>query len=295
MPRTHHRMRGGRSRPSGDLRPYFFTREPADLFEEAFGELLKLRTSDAHPRAQHNIEQPNDLQQVVREQRTTLFAHDVFMQQVFGGDLDAYIAAVDDAAVMHDALAIFLHRQQGQADDATTKHCCGGHDASHEGGSPPRSVVHRSFEDRLLTSRSNEDAEDDGLFETDPTYDASAQWACRVERWAQSLFALPDTHDRDLYRVIVNVLQVPAKVAFGMSCGPCVSRAELSIAAVGYSQARTFLIRTLESLAACFGKGIGGRDSVHEFLDEGRELLADIESRLADITAAITQGEDDAQ
>lgn len=118
-------------------------------------------------------------------------------------------------------------------------------------------------------------------------YDRAFRWACRIDRWGRRLVATLQQPDDDLTRILANAVLVSAKIAFGFSAATDDDIPGFEIAVVGYHQAAIFLHRVLESLGACYGKRIGRPQTVHDLLDEGRDLLADIESRTAEYESEI--------
>ncbi|MBI2483456.1 hypothetical protein HYV74_04765 [Candidatus Uhrbacteria bacterium] len=250
-----------------DLRPYFFRREETDVLREALEELLVHRVATRSQESARGFER-----EVLREQRQTLFAYDTAMQHLFHGDVDAFCAALDDPRLMHERLAAMyrsLHEHPGTEDAASwhtrwqeehAEHHAWG--TAQEQSAPPEHVP--SLDD-------------------DPVYDLAFRWSCRVDRWSRRLYLDQRVHDRDLFRVVVNAALIPAKVAFGFSGALDHDASGMEAALIGYRQAAIFLVRVLESLANCYGKRVGRTPMVHELLDEGRELLADIEMKIAEI------------
>ena len=255
--------RNGRA---SEFHPYLFHRESSDVIAEAFTELLHQRTRPVRTAG------GDGEAEAVREQRWILFTHDEAMQQVFSGDFDAFCTALDDPKRMDERLRearrrIMRGASHTRGESATSEHLW---DAEH---------VHEHVHD-------HSDHEHPSL-DDDPIYDAAFRWACRTERWSRRLYVVQHTRDRDLFRIFINAPLVPAKVAFAFFGGGGGDLAGHEVALIGYRQAALFLGCTMDSLANCFGKRIGREQTVHALLDEGRELLADLESRLAEIEADI--------
>lgn len=278
---------GDRRSSRSNLHPYFFQRGPADVLEEAFSELLQRRL-----RPERSKGDEDDEREVIREQRWTLFVYDGAMQRLFNGDFDAFCAALDDPKRMHERLQGQFRRlareQGGRAVDAERPQ------EWDDRGAPVRHWEEAQSADTDAEAPCEECGEvhtrtEGGAasLDDDPIYDAAFRWACRTERWSRRLYAEQRVRDRDLFRVLINATLIPAKVAFGFSGGIDQDLAGLEVAAIGYRQAAIFLTRTLESLANCYGKRIGRPQTAHHLVDEGRELLADIESRLAEIESEI--------
>lgn len=269
-----HRFTDGSSRRSGrDRNPYLFHRDTVDVLEEAFRELLRLRMS---PAASQTSTPPRDpILRMLDEQWRTSFAYDPTMQRVFHGDVDAFCAAMADPERMAVALeSRFRELETIHArDDAP-----GMTDASWDEGNGSR----RAWEE---APESETDAP--SSFGDDPVYDEAFQWSCRAERWSRELLVRRKERDLDLVRIIASVTLVPAKVAFGFSGSVDNDVPGLETAALGYRLAAMVLSRVLESVGNCLAKGVGEEEFVHELLDDGRELLADIESRLAEIESEI--------
>lgn len=261
-----------------ELRPYFFQRDTSDLLEEAFETLLRQRV--AAPTSS-----PGDgayEREVIREQRWTLFGFDDMMQRVFAGDFDAFSAALDDPRRMHERLRDWFRRGDG-----VSKRTTHGSKSQRPSTWNDRSSPARSWEIGQAHHHDHEESHGPTSLDDDPIYDAAFRWACRTDRWSRRLSVGGHVRDRDLFRVVVNAPLVPAKVAYGFSGTIDDDLAGFEIAAIGYRQAATFLTRTVDSLANCHGKRIGRPQTVHDLMDEGRELLADVESKLAEIDAEI--------
>ncbi|MBI4434068.1 hypothetical protein HY632_04800 [Candidatus Uhrbacteria bacterium] len=259
-----------------DLRPYFFRRGETDVLREALEELLVQRVTTRPQEASRGFERD-----VLREQRQTLFAYDTAMQRLFHGDVDAFCAALDDPRLMHERLAAMYRTLRGD------------HGTESGGSAAWHTRWQEAHEGHALGPAHEHGAADDAMHEhlpsldDDPLYDHAFRWSCRLDRWSRRLYLDQRVHDRDLFRVVVNTNLIPAKVAFGFSGVVDHDRSGLEVALIGYRQATVFLLRVLESLAACYGKRIGRAQTVHELLDEGRELLADIEMKVAEIESQL--------
>jgi len=264
--------------PSSELRPYFFQRDTSDMLREAFDTLLRQRVgAPTNAGADGAYER-----EVIREQRWTLFAFDDAMQRVFAGDFEAFCAALNDPRRMHERLREWFRRSGGPAKRP----------AHGTKGKPPP-----AWDDHTAAARTWEtgDTHPDGQcaqhetasLDDDPVYGAAFRWSCRTDRWARRLLVGGRVRDRDLFRVVVNAPLVPMKVAYGFSGSLGGDLAGYETAAIGYRQAGIFLTRASDSLANCYGKRIGRPQSVHDLMDEGREVLADVESRTAEADAEI--------
>lgn len=279
---------------AGDPNPYFFQRDSFDVFEEAFDQLLRQRTPGARPVNAAIL----DEREVLREQRWTLFSYDVGMRRLFNDDFDAFCAAMDDPKLMHQRLEERLRKLlSGRNVDqsATDVNQLPGWDdhaaPARQWEGAQRSAKTTSGEAcqdcGKMHDRESEETEKPASLNDDPIYDAAFQWACRTDRWSRRTYFDQRVRDRDLFRVLMNATLVPAKVAFAFPGRVNDDLVGLEVAAIGYRQVAIFLSRVLESLANCYGKRIGHPKSVHNLADEGRELLADVESRLAEIDSEI--------
>lgn len=274
--------RSGRER-----NPYFFRREPADVLEEAFRELLRLRMAAASdggtptPASLRSSGPYGALHGALEEQWRTLFAYDPTMQRVFHGDVDAFCVAMTDPERMHAALESrfreleTLHAESETETEENTSPHAPAHRTEWSDGDTPA----RAWEE----SHTHAEHPHSSVLDEDPVYDAAFRWTCRVERWSRDLQVQQKLRDVDLFRISTNITLVPAKVAFGFSGGVDDDLAGLETGALGYRLAAILLTRVLDAMGNCYAKGLGEEKFVHEFLDEGRELLADIESRLAEI------------
>lgn len=268
------------------MSPYFFRRDTSDVLRETVEELFQLHLSAAMGRptpavAGRIAEQERE---VLREQRRTLFEHDDRMRELFRNDFDAFCAAMDNPDVLTHKL-----EEHQRARDARDGGDGRANEQPWDDESPGRSWEEQRMREEETQHVCAHDhahhkhAGDTPSLDTDPIYGAAFRWACRVERWARAHYAERKDKDRDLYRVCMNVLLVPAKVAYGFPGTVDASTPSMEVSAIGYRQASIFCMRVLDSLANCYGKRIGDRKATHAFLDEGRELLADIQSKLAEI------------
>lgn len=257
---------GGRS-PLVDLHPYFFHRDTADVARES------LRgTSSAH----REPSAPGTPEALLREQRRTLFAHDILFQQLFDGDFEAFCAALDEPWRLDERLRQrTLPRFHGDMSVLRTW---------DDLRAPTRSWESQRYSDEESLQETQQEGP---AFQGDPVYDHAFQFACRAERWSRRLSAGQRVPDPALLRIFGNAALVPAKVAFGVTAGFDDDVPGMVTAAVGYRQAAIFLHRILDALGECFRRQLGRSQTVHDLLDEGRELLADIESRIAELESAI--------
>ncbi|MBI4142884.1 hypothetical protein HY480_03360 [Candidatus Uhrbacteria bacterium] len=254
---------------TGELHPYFFHRDSTDVLREAFGTLLSSR---AEPTARKPSAE-TDEETVILEQRHMLFAHDAPMQQLFDGDFDAFAQALDEPWRFDERLrrrrsTVPPHApsvEHGEGEHAQTRLWEFHGDDAHE--------------------HAHAHAHEHGPSESDPVYDRAFQWACRIERWGRRVYVAQK--DRDCYRAFANVTLVPAKIAFASSASSDNDVAGFTTALIGYRQAWIFCLRVLESLGSCYARRVGRGQTVHEFLDEGRDLLADIESRIAEVESEL--------
>lgn len=304
MQRAKHRFFDNDGRRSGgEMAPYFFQRNTADVLDEAFRELMRLRLmAAAREIAGASLDRTEDEERaVLREQRRTLFEFDAGMRRVFHNDFEAFEQALDDPARMEERLQERQRTLEAQtAADAAAEQAAEA--AMREESSSSSSEWNdlqspvRQWEqgqpmeicsDPTHNHNGDMPADEDQLAK-DPVYDAAFRWACEVERWAREHYFNAATKDRDCFRASVNVLLVPAKVAFAEGTETNATAA-LEVAAIGYRQASIFCSRTLDALGNCYGKHIGREEDVHQFLDDGRELLADLQSRLAELEEEITK------
>jgi hypothetical protein len=223
--------------------------------------------------------------EVIREQRWTLFAFDDTMQRVFSGDFEAFCAALNNPRRMHERLREWYRRIGGDAKRP----------ARGSKGKPSAAWDDRAWENGGVHPDGHGASHGATSLDDDQVYGEAFRWSCRTDRWARRLLVGGRVRDRDLFRVMVNAPLVPAKVAYGFSGMMDGDLVGYETAAIGYRQAATFLTRAVDSLANCYGKRIGRSQAVHDLMDEGRELLADVESRTAEVDAELRfhRGEDD--
>lgn len=260
------------------MEPYFFRRTPADVLEEALDELVRQRLREVAGR-QVQASAPKDAaasadieREVVREQRRTLFEYDAGMRELFANDFEAFSAAMDDPELLERRMGERIRAHEEPKGEEVQRW-----DATR---APARAWEEARHHDAHAGAHGDDDAE---TLDDDQLYDAAFRWACHVERWARERAAEASDRDRDLTRISVNALLVPAKIAFAFPGSLSADPIALEVAAVGYRQATIFCSRVLDSLASCYGRSVGDREDVHEYLDEGKEIHSDIQSRLAEV------------
>ncbi|MFH1099081.1 MAG: hypothetical protein V1723_04165 [Candidatus Uhrbacteria bacterium] len=288
LPDTSRPSNNGRP-PKSDLRPYFFRRDISDVVEEAFRLVLEDRLRSVNTVTPQKCapadEVANFEHAAFREQWAILFAHDPGMQQVFRGNFDAFCAAMEDPRLLHERLAV-LYGSDGRSEHV--RHESNG-SSPHQQKTIDESV--REWRTRWAEAARADNAGDQfnpvATLDDDPVYDRAFRWSCRVERWSRRLYYGQGVRDRDLFVVAADATLITAKVAFASSADFDENPAALETAALGYRQAALFLRRVLAALANCDAKRIGVTKTVHGLVDEGRDLLADIEARLAEIESEI--------
>lgn len=190
---------------------------------------------------------------VIHEQRWAIFSLDPTVQTLFHGDFENFCTALDNPGLLGEQLA------QMRAPESS--------------GPFPFA----SFSEEM---RARESPLDD-----DPVYEHAFRWACRAERWSRRFYELTAQSDSDLFRVAANALLVPVKVAVGFVTASRGDRAGIEISAINYRQASFFLHRILDALGRCDARRVGRSQTAHRLMDGGRELLADVESRIAELEA----------
>lgn len=274
----HRQFEEGNGATEDDLRPYFFRRTSADVLEEAFGMLLT-QARQAPTRGNEP--------QALREQWKMLFEHDREMQRLFKGDVEEFYRALEHPEFLHEKLKQ-LRELQRPRHTAADEHGADGKTADWDDGQSPAREWEHAHDPAPGEHHNHQhgDGKEPSL-DDDPIYDRAFRWTCRVDRWSRRLYFQQQLRDDDLFRVFANAALVPAKVAFGFSAAIDDDVSGFEVAVIGYRQASVFLARVIEALGNCYGKRIGREQTAHNLLDEGRELLADIEMKVAELVSEI--------
>ena len=269
MPHVHHRKfenAAGTGREGSELRPYFFRRDASDVLREALESLIE----DVHARA---VVPTDAARSATLEQWRATFVSDAAMRALFHDNFDAFCRALEHPEILDEQLRKLREQQpktlapSKQWNDLDTparqwEEDHAAHDHHHHEDGPP------SLDD-------------------DPTYASAFRWSCRVERWSRRLAAQTAPPDRDLLRISASISLVPTKIAFGFSAAMDDDVSGLEVSVIGYRQAALFLRIVLDALGNCYGKRLGRMPTVHAYLDDGRELLADIEMEIAQLDSEI--------
>lgn len=267
--------------------PYmFFARET---------ELAPIREAEKDL-AKRDSGRPEHEEAALREQRQTLFAHDEVMRDLFSDDFDAYSDALDNPELMIQRLTERTKALAREIEEQMSR----------------METTADWWRDEFWGASEEEDEEDEEESpddEDEPAFaDASADetpWLSdelyqQANKWAQRLFAVGSKiyeeekrKDADLFRALINVFLVPAKIVYAASMGDYVCEDcgqlhkaegidnELSLH--GYTLCLTFLERVRESLAGLIAKNFSPTDEWRAGKLAADELAVEIQGRMIEL------------
>lgn len=231
-------------------------------------------------------------EQVLREQRQTLFAHDEVMRDLFSDDFEAYNEAVENPELMIKRLTERMQALAREIDEQVEKIEVVADWWQDEfwGGSEEE-------EDDEEESSDDEDIEDEPFGETpwllDELYQKANKWAQRLFAMGSKIYEDEKRKDADLFRVLINVFLIPAKIVYASSMGDYVCEDcgqlhhaegidnELSLH--GYTLCLTFLERVRESLANLISKNFAPLNEWRAGKLAADELAVEIQGRMIEL------------
>lgn len=218
-------------------------------------------------------------QEIEREQRLTFFETDEAMRRMFKGDFEAYSQALDNPDLMIKALEermgeiqahmVKLSEHQEDFGDWWQDEFWGS-----ELEAEPLGDESRIFDDEL-------DWHDDEL------YQKAQKWARRLSEVGGQLYD-SGQKDPDLYRVLINVFLVPAKIVYALSdsldeVDEEFEEVENEISLHGYTLCLTFLQRARESLSRLIKKRLAPVAEWRAGLLAADEIALEVQGRMIEL------------
>ncbi len=241
--------------------------------------IFSLQKSDSVKPAAETDRLPHE-EEITREQRLTFFANDEAMRRMFGGDFEAYSQALDEPELMIKR----LEERMAQVEQSLARQAQSG------------AIMPDWWEDEFWGDDWEEPelvGELDGGTESDWAddllYQKAHKWAHRLYDVASQIYDNEKYKDPDLYRVLINVFLVPAKIVYASDdedneIGDEVyDKIEAEISLHGYTLCLTFLQRVRESLARLIAKKLAPMDEWRAALRAADELSLDIQGQMLDL------------
>lgn len=222
-------------------------------------------------------------EEIAREQRLTFFANDEAMRRMFKDDFAAYEEALDNPDLMVKALESRMREIQ---DDMALQ-------SAHQSdfadwwnnefwGSEAGPLVGETLEGELQAFDDEDfDWRDDELYQ-------------KAQKWARRLYEVSSERyestrkDPDLYRVLINVFLVPAKIVYasadiGEELDDEFEAVENEVSLHGYTLCLTFLQRVRQSLSRLIDKHYSPVEEWRAGLLAADELALEIQGRMIEL------------
>ena len=219
-------------------------------------------------------------EEITREQRLTFFENDEAMRRMFGGDFELYSQALDEPELMIKR----LEERMAQVEQSLARQAQSG------------AIMPDWWEDEFWGDDWEEPelvGELDGVVESDWAddllYQKAHKWAHRLNEIANQLYDSDKNKDPDLYRVLINVFLVPAKIVYASddedseAGDEIYDKIEAEISLHGYTLCLTFLQRVRESLARLIAKKLAPIDEWRAALRAADELSLDIQGQMLEL------------
>ncbi|MDP1709898.1 MAG: hypothetical protein Q8L21_03360 [Candidatus Komeilibacteria bacterium] len=219
---------------------------------------------------------------IIREQRLTFFQNDQAMQRLFNGDFESYNLALDRPELMIERLEEAVRQvEQGLARQ------------TQAGISLPD-----WWQDEFWGEEFSDLETELDDWPNDLLYQKANKWAQHLSEVASRVYEQADKKDPDVYRVLVNIFLVPAKIIYAAVLGDETELAdddvyntiESEINLHDYTLCLTFLQRVRESLARLINKGFAPVAEWRAGVRAADELALDIQSRMIELTKRLRYG-----
>lgn len=221
--------------------------------------------------------------EIVREQRLTFFENDEAVQHMFKGNFEAYSQALDNPDLMIARLeermseiqADMAQQSAHQKDFAPWWH-------DEFWGSEAGPLANESLESELKAF-----TDEDFVWRHDELYQKAQKWARRLSEVAGELYE-SGRKDPDLYRVLINVFLVPAKIVYASAemeeeLDEEFDEIENEISLHGYTLCLTFLQRVRESLSRLIKKHFSPVAEWRAGLLAADEIALEVQGRMIEL------------
>jgi len=240
---------------NGDINPYLFSIE------------------HRNPTPERPVRLPHE-EEILREQRRTIFDQDESVQELFGDDFETYNQSIDSPELLIES----LEKRIQELSDAL----------SAQGIQLVREVL----PDDMV---SDELYEGEGDWEEDPLYEKANVWAHRLFKEANTLYNEQGIKDPHVYRVLVNVFLVPAKIVYASSGAYIISDdsdiedLDARISLQGYTISIMFLRRIREALLSLVWNQCGPVSVWQQGVVAADEIAFEIQLRMIALAKRLTR------
>jgi len=205
-------------------------------------------------------------EEILKEQRRTIFEQDETIQHLFGDDFETYSHAIDSPEALIDNLEKRIRELSDSLESQGIQ------------------IVREPFDDVMVDDDPLYDGE--GAWEDDPLYEKANVWAHRLFKEANTLYNEQGLKDPAVYRVLVNVFLVPAKIVYASSGvfmapeEPDADGLDIHISLQGYTIAMTFLKRVREALVSLVWQQRGPVSAWQQAIVAADEIAFEIQLRM---------------
>ncbi len=219
--------------------------------------------------------------EILLEQRRTMFESDSLIKETFQEDFEAYNLALDDPEVMILKLEESVENIRKDLDFGKDQDFIGDW-----------------WQDEFLEQDSNIefglDEDLDANFSEDELYQKSDKWARRLFKVGNTIYEDQGKKDPDLFRVLVNIFLIPSKIAYA-SCGDDQIEfedddSEIQISLCAYSLALVFLRRVRESLISLELKNFSPKEEWRGAVLASDEIAIGIQNRMISLAKKLKKG-----
>ncbi len=242
------------------------------------------RIDDAAPRERESVPRLPHEEEILREQRRTIFESDRAMQKTFEEDFEAYSAALDNPDIMIERLEERMHEIQDMLEEHAGEHEEISGWWQEEFWGDEEEAVEEPVDDLEL------------VWEDDELYQRANKWAHRLFKVGNKLYDEKARKDPDLFRVLVNIFLVPAKIVYASSSSDETGDAEfdeveIEVSLQGYTLAMAFLRRVRESLVALVEKRFEPLNEWRAAIMAADEIALEIQGRMIALAKSLKKGD----
>lgn len=226
---------------------------------------------------------------VSREQQLTIFENDEAMRRMFKNDFEDYMRAIDNPDLMIQR----MNERMAEIERDIEQNA--GKQADFDSWWQDEFFID-DMDEITSSARELEDEEFGLEWEKDPLYEKANKWAHRLHKVGLEIYEKQNRRDKDLYRVMINVFMVPAKIAFASSGeGDYTGDAELDaieaeISLKGYNMCMIFLRRARESLLLLAEKNFIPAPEWQAAVLGADEIAFELQGRIIAVAKIINKG-----
>lgn len=226
--------------------------------------------------------------EIIREQRLTFFANDEAMRRMFKDDFTAYEEALDNPDLMISA----LERRMTEIQSDMRLQSAHQEDFADWWHDEFWGSEISDLEVEPLGAEA-EPFDNEFSWQDDELYQKAQKWARRLSEVGGQIYD-SGQKDPDLYRVLINVFLVPAKIVYASvemeeELDEEFAEVENEISLQGYTLCLTFLQRTRESLARLIKKRLAPVAEWRAGLLAADELALEIQGRMIELARQLRE------